>query len=143
MIKYRSVIGKEVFTVAEGKTFGRVREVMVDLKKLKAVGFLIANKDEMFLETGDITTFGEASLVFEREEMLKPGSKIPSLCVKGRELMGLKVITEKGRDAGNVSTFFFDEKGSITHIEVNEGPFAGKGLLAGTGVSFVGPDAVI
>ena len=97
----------------------------------------------MYLETADVTTFGEASLVFERGEMLKPASKIPKVCVNGKTITGLKAITEKGRDAGSVSMFFFDRTGKITHIEINEGPLAGKGLLAGSGILFIGPDAVI
>ncbi len=145
MIKYSSMIDKPIFSVKEGRQWGRISAVYLNSKKFTVTGFGI-EKLEKFLPIEKVTTFGESSVVF-------PGGDDLNACkesVKGKSVMnaekikGKRVITKKGKEVGYIEMFYFDdETGRITHYEISENPFSAKKLLSQDGVVLLGPDAFI
>ena len=99
MIRYQETIGKHAISIQEGKNFGKVIDGFVNIKYLTFDGFVISNKDDVFLPFNEIKNIGD-SIVFSSGASLLPLSeKINTDLRKAHSIIGLKIITEKGLNA--------------------------------------------
>jgi len=145
MIKYQEILGKPIFSVKEGRQWGRISGIMIDSKKFTITGFEL-EKIEKALPFENVTTFGENSIVFPSGEVLQDisAAKKGKTMISAENITKLRVITKKGRDIGRVHTFHFSkEEGVITHYEIEEGPFSDRKILSQDGVVLMGPHAII
>ncbi|MFP4467211.1 MAG: PRC-barrel domain-containing protein [Candidatus Goldiibacteriota bacterium] len=143
MYDYQEVIGKKVFLSREGKEAGVVKDVLVSGKGHEVKGFIVREKKDVYLPYENVNSLNNDVMTASEGFDKKPEDGF----MEGSGFKGLKVVTEKGRELGNIVTFYFDSGGHITHYEVSGGVFKdiaeGRGLMPGAGIKSHGPDAVI
>ncbi|MCX8094173.1 MAG: PRC-barrel domain-containing protein [Candidatus Goldbacteria bacterium] len=144
MIRYQDVIGKPAISIQEGKNFGKVIDVFVNIQNLVVDGFVISDKDDRFLPYNQIKNIGD-SIIFSSGTTLLPLSEKENINErKGASFLGLKVITENGKENGTVASFYFKiENGFISHFELQKNIFKENLIMSIDGILRVGEDAVI
>jgi len=144
MIRFQETIGKHAISIQEGKNFGKVIDGFVNIKYLTFDGFVISDKEDVFLPFNEIKNIGD-SIVFSSGASLLPLSeKINTDLRKAHSIIGLKVITEKGEEAGTVASFYFKtDNGFISHFEISKNIFKENLIISRDGIVRTGEDAVI
>lgn len=153
MIKYGDILNMIVTSTQEGKCLGRISKMAVDMKKRKVVGFVLEedNKEEKVIRIQEVTAYGKDSVMVSSKSSLKTVcelSGVAEAAAFGRKIIGLRIVTDRGENIGEVESFYFNEKtGVITHYEVSGGLLPnlidGKGLLPKEGVVALGEDALV
>ncbi len=144
MIRFQDVIGKQSISIQEGKNFGKVIDMFVDIKYLNVEGFVISDKDDRFLPFKEIKNIGEA-VIFSSGEVLIPLSEKEGIDLrKGSSINGLRIITETGKENGTIASFYFKiDNGLISHFEIVKNIFKENLVMSRDAIVRIGEDAVI
>jgi uncharacterized protein YrrD len=103
----KSIIGRPVLSVESANTIGCVHDLVVDPLSEQVTGFSIQKLDKSYalIVNGEIHSIGPDALMVDREASLVPPDQSPikTLPLAGRELIGVKVFTERGALIGKVA----------------------------------------
>jgi uncharacterized protein YrrD len=143
MIKYQDLIGKPAFSVEEGRNWGKIIEILIDINKYTVKGVIISGTEDRFLPFSDVSKIGE-SVVFKGGSALHSMAEGLTDAVKASAIHGLKAITEAGGEAGTIVSFYFKhDTGEITHYEISKDVLQENMLMSQDGIVKIGPDAAI
>ena len=154
MRKGKSVIGKPILSLADGRRLDEVEDVLLDADNDRIAGLLVDEgglfSSSMIVPTEEIVSFGRDAVVVRAAESILAASDAPAIAgiVDRKEsLLGTKVFTETGEDQGKVGDVYFDESnGRVLGLEVSGGTMtdAARGVryLPVEDVLRVGPDVL-
>lgn len=154
MYKGKDVIGKAIVSIESGEVLDTVRDVFFDARSQRVHGFLT--------DEGGLMSSAEM-LPFESVHTIGPDGILvasANVIVKAKDVehgietldednvaVGTKIMTEEGKDLGNINDVFFDEHGVIEGYEVTGGIFAdalsGKSFIPSLASFVVGKDVAI
>lgn len=155
LIKANDVIGAKIYTVDTGKEVEDVDDVIYSPEENKVVALLAKSKgifsDAKVIFLTDAKGVGKDAVLIESESMMKNSSDIPQkishIAEEDTYLTKTKVITEDGKDLGEVSDILFDTlTGQVKEFEVSQGLrnlASGKKKVNIQDIVTVGKDATI
>ncbi len=126
------VINKPVLSIKEGRTLGIIVRPIIDGEHQKVIGFVVED-EYWYLETKivlfhSIRGFGEEMITVDDESSLVPVKRIENIhpyLHSNIQPFGIKIISESGKDLGEVDSFAFNEQtGRIEEYTVRGSPFA-------------------
>lgn len=155
LVKANDVIGAKIISLDTGKEIKKIEDVIYDGKENKVLAFLVdsgglfSNAKVIFLE--DTKGIGKDAVIIESEKNIKDTSKVPknvgNIARESNYLTKTRVITEQGRDLGQISDILFDPKtGKVEEFEVTQGLAnlkSGKKTFKITDILTIGEDATI
>lgn len=158
MRKGKTVIGKDVLSLADGTRIHSVKDLIIGEDNDTVVALLV---DEGGLLSGStvvpieaVHSFGKDAVVIADASSVVAASAYPrvhAIIDRKESLLGKKVFTDEGEQLGTIGDMYFDEKdGRILGLEVSNGAFGdlakGTSYLAmedvqrsGSEVVFVNP----
>jgi len=154
MRKGKSIVGKDVLSLADGTKVETVSDVVVDPEGLRMValvvdegGFLSSSK---VVPTEQIQSYGKDAVVIRSQtSVVSVGdhAELRNLVDRDDRLLGKKVFTVGGDKLGSVSDIYFDEPtGSIVGYEVSSGALGdaakGASYLPAEEITSIGPDVI-
>lgn len=144
MIRFQDILGKQAISIQEGKNFGKITDVLINIKYLTVDGLVISEKGDKFLPFEEVKNIGD-SIIFNSGEFLVPLSEKEKIDLKNGSLIsGLKVITEKGIENGEIVSFYFKTgTGLISHFEIEKNIFNENLIMSRDSIVRIGEDAVI
>ncbi|TYQ16099.1 UNVERIFIED_CONTAM: uncharacterized protein YrrD [Acetivibrio alkalicellulosi] len=116
MKKTQEILGLPIISISEGIEVGRVKNVIVNAVK-GAIDYVVVESGIQILSakvipTENVIGIGEYALTIENEEAINDLSKIPAainLLQKNIQVIGTKVLTQKGRLIGEIGDIYVDE----------------------------------
>lgn len=154
MRKGKSIIGKDILSLADGAKLDKVRDVVVDPDGLRVIalvvtegGFLSSSK---VVPTEEIESFGkDAVVVRSSASVISVGdnSELRNFVEQDEKILGKKVFTTVGDDQGSIADIYFDEAtGAVVGYEVSGGLLGdaskGTSYLATEDITTIGPDVI-
>ena len=116
MKKTQEIIGLPIISIFDGTEIGTVKNIIISAED-RAIKFVIIDSGLHLLGAKVISTekilgIGEYAVTVEDDHVVSMISKIPAaidLLEKGVIIKGAKMLTKKGRLAGEISEIFVDE----------------------------------
>jgi uncharacterized protein YrrD len=154
MRKGKTVIGKDVLSLADGRRIHSVKDLIIGANNAEVIALLV---DEGGLLSGSLVvpienvhSIGRDAVVITESASVLAASKYPrvnEIIDRKERLIGKKVFTESGEEHGKLSDVYFDEtSGRILGFEVTGGIFnnvtRGNSYLPIEDIIRVGPDLV-
>ena len=132
MRKGKSVIGKQILSLADGARLQTVKDVILGANNERVVGLLADEggflASSLVVPIEEVSSFGRDAVVVARRESVIPAKEAPGIAsiVAGHQsLLGTRVFTETGDDQGKLNDVYFDEPtGRILGFELSGGVFA-------------------
>ena len=132
MRKGKSVIGKQILSLADGARLQTVKDVILGANNESVVGLLADEggflASSLVVPIEEVSSFGRDAVVVARRESVIPAKEAPGIAsiVAGHQsLLGTRVFTETGDDQGKLNDVYFDEPtGRILGFELSGGVFA-------------------
>ncbi|MBA2700102.1 MAG: PRC-barrel domain-containing protein [Chloroflexi bacterium] len=129
MRKGKSVIGKQLLSLADGSTLDSVKDVILGTHNDRVVGLLVGEAGLLSASTivpfEEVTSFGKDAIVVKTQASVMPAtalSGMKAIVDRDESLLGTKVFTESGDEQGKISDVYFDElSGTILGMEVSGG----------------------
>lgn len=129
MRKGKEVIGLPILGRDVGKRLAAVRELILDPKQRRVLGFLVEwggiLSEAKVVPFRSAMAVGRDAIIVQNEQAIVRASEVPEIeeALKVRAtLAGLRVFTEDGRDIGTIEDVFFDETtGELKGFEVSKG----------------------
>jgi len=154
MQKGKSVIGKDVLSLASGARIHSVKDILIGAGNDQVVallvdeGGLLGNSTVVPFEA--ISSIGRDAIVVEQDEAVVAASSDPevkAILNRTDKLLGKIVYTEDGKKMGSIADLYFDDRsGRITGFEISGGTLGdlarGPSYLATEEVRIAGTDAV-
>ena len=116
MKKTQEIIGLPIISVFDGTEVGSVKNIIINAEDRAASFIVIDNGLHLIgakvIPTDKILGIGEYAVMVEDESAISMISKIPEaigLLEKNVQIKGSKVLTKKGRMAGEITEIFLDE----------------------------------
>ncbi len=143
-----AVLGMKVISISEGLELGQVKLVVLTPEQ-RITGFTVSRRrgrEERFLPLPAVSSFGQDRITVERQDLLQP---VNSFARQDRRreplsLVGCRVFTAGGRVLGRVEEYFFAvADGSITGLEVSNGPLRERLRLPGSCIIALSPQTVM
>lgn len=151
MMQSSEIKGLAVFSIADGKEIGRVRDLLINAEK-KAVDYLVVDIPNWYFGSYVIPFhqaegIGSDAVMVATESIVKKLNEEQAgikLVEKGINLIGNRVLTQKGRIIGKISEYHINEDtGQITGcelVDINNSP---KGVIPAQVALTFGKDALI
>ena len=156
MIKGKDVIGLKVITINGGREIDDVQDLIYDPSSQRVLGLIVDRagwfNDSKIIPIENVKNIGEDAVMVEsRESVLKgsdAGEEISELLASSRALTRTKLITEDGKELGDVEDIYFDEQtGKVIELIVSEGMVkdvqSGKKRVKTSDIITIGKDATI
>jgi len=152
--KGKTLVGKDILSLAEGVKIDTVSDVVIDPDGLRMValivdegGFLSSSK---VVPTEQIQSFGkDAVVVSDRQSVVSVSdhAALRALVERDDRLIGKTVFTVAGDKLGSISDVYFDEAtGTIMGYEVSSGVLGdaakGTSYLPSDEITGIGPDVI-
>lgn len=151
MMQSCEIKGLTVFSIADGKEIGKVKDLLINADK-KAVDYLVIEIPNWYfgahvIAFNMIEGIGKDAVVIESDNIVKELNQEPAsiqLVEKGIKLLGNRVLTKKGMIIGRISEYFVDiETGQITGCELMDNNNNIQGIIpTGIAITF-GKDALV
>ena len=155
MRKGRTVIGQDVYSLADGRRVHSVKDLLVSddhdtiVALLVDEGGLLGTSTIVPIEA--VHRFGPHAVMIEDATSVIPASadtRVAATLDRKASLLGTVVVTTEGERVGKIGDMYFDEvSGAILGYEVSGGTVGdvmrGTSWLPRASVSVIGPDAVI
>lgn len=146
MQKGKSVMGRDVLSLATGARIHSVKDILIGADNDRVVALLVDEGGLLGTSTvvpfDAVQSFGRDAVVINEENSVIAASSDPEVKVildGNHKLLGKTVFTEDGQKVGSIADLYFDEQsGRITGFEITGGIL---GDLA-KGSSFLGSDEV-
>jgi uncharacterized protein YrrD len=130
MQKAKSVIGKDVLSLATGGRIHSVKDILVGAGNDEVVAFLVDEGGLLGTSTvvpyEAIQSIGRDAVVIDQESSVVPAANTPevkAILDRNNKPVGKPVYTEDGQKMGDIADFYFDDaNGRITGFEVSGGP---------------------
>jgi uncharacterized protein YrrD len=152
MMRYDKVQGLPVFSIREGRRAGIVRRAVLDKSEKRVTGFRVEHDGDRWYElpVEAVEAYGTDAVMIASEDLLRgvPAGEEVSAGQSPGPVIGTRVVTRAGVYAGDIASFFFDERtGRITHFEISGGMFRdmmhGRGLVPQEGIITLGDDICV
>ncbi len=154
MRKGKTLIGKDVLSLADGAKLNTVKDVIIGQENDEIVALLVDEggllSSSQVVPVEAIQSFGKDAVVIANSRAVVPASRYPrvnEILNRKDSLMGKRVFTEMGEQKGSISDMYFDEgTGRILGFEVSGGLVnnvaSGKSYLPVEDITRMGPDVV-
>ncbi len=154
MQKGKSVIGKDVLSLASGARIHSVKDILIGADNDQVVALLVDEGGLLGTSTvvpfEAISSIGRDAIVVEQDEAVVAASSDPevkAILNRTDKLLGKTVYTEDGKKMGSIADLYFDDRsGRITGFEISGGTLGdlarGPSYLATEEVRIAGTDAV-
>jgi uncharacterized protein YrrD len=149
MYKGSDLIGKSIVSHDTGKIIDKVKDLVLDTPSSKVTGFVV-NDGGVFtykrvLPFDKIQTIGPDAVVVGSESAVTKSDEVAEQAKTKNVAKGTKVMSEDGRDLGEISDVFFNEtSGGLLGYEVTGGVFRdaykGKAYLSAPKEFRIGED---
>ncbi len=155
MRKGRTVIGQDVYSLADGTRVHSVKDLLVSDNHDTIVALLVDEGGllgtSMVVPIEAVHRFGPHAVMVDDAESVIPASsdtRVAATLDRKASLLGTPVVTTVGERVGQIGDMYFDEEsGAILGYEVSGGTLGdvlrGSSWLPRASVSVIGPDAVI
>ena len=155
MRKGRTVIGQDVYSLADGTRVHSVKDLLVSDNHDTIVALLVDEGgllgSSMVVPIEAVHHFGPHAVMVDDAGSLIPASsdlRVAATLDRKASLLGTPVVTTVGERVGQIGDMYFDEvSGAILGYEVSGGTLGdvlrGTSWLPRASVSVIGPDAVI
>ena len=152
MRKGKSVIGKDVLSLADGVKLQTVSDLVVDAGARRVVALVVEEggfmSSSIVVPTQEVESYGrDAVVVRSAESVMSVGdhADLRALVERHEKIIGKKVFTTTGDDQGSISDLYFDERsGDVLGFEVSSGLLGdaakGTSYLANDEITGVGPE---
>jgi len=155
MRKGRTVIGQDVYSLADGRRVQSVKDLIVSDDHDSIVALLVDEGGLLGTSTivpiESVYRFGPDAVMVDTVASVVPASSDARVAVtldRKASLLGTTVVTTEGERVGQIGDMYFDEaSGAILGYEVSGGVLGdvlrGASWLPRSSVEIIGPDAVI
>ena len=116
MKKTEEMIGLPIISIADGMEIGNVKSLIVDTDDRKVSYFVVDRGMHLLgakvIPSEGVLGIGEYAMTIENEDAILTISKVPAaiqLLEKNIAVKGSKMLTERGKMAGEVTEVYFDE----------------------------------
>jgi uncharacterized protein YrrD len=130
MLKAGDVIGRIITAREEGRSTGRIKDLVVDPSGREVMALVLS--DGMFSGSrvtpwGAVQAFGPDSVIIDTVESVVGASSLPEIkavLTKRTRIKGLKLLTLKGKELGRIADLVFDEStGDVLGYELSSDLF--------------------
>ena len=129
MRKGKSVIGKDVLSLADGAKLQTVSDVIVDPSGQRLVALVVDEGGLMssakVVPIEEVTSFGKDAVVVRSHDSIiatNQNQALRDIVDQDEKILGKKVFTVSGDDQGSVGDIYFDERtGTVVGYEVSGG----------------------
>ncbi|MEQ8174533.1 MAG: PRC-barrel domain-containing protein [Syntrophomonadaceae bacterium] len=151
MMQSSEIKGLAVFSIADGKEIGRVRDLLINAEK-KAVDYLVVDIPNWYFGSyvipfNQAEGIGSDAVMVATEGIVKKLNEEQAgikLVEKGINLIGNRVLTQKGRIIGKISEYHINEDtGQITGCELVDTNNSPRGIIPAQAALTFGKDALI
>lgn len=151
MMQSSEIKGLTVFSIADGKEIGKVKDLLINADK-KAVDYLVIEIPNWYfgahvIAFNMIEGIGQDAVVIESDHVVKELNEEPAsiqLIEKGIRLLDSRVLTKKGLIIGKISEYFVDiETGQITGCELTDNNSNIQGIIPSDVALTFGKDALV
>jgi uncharacterized protein YrrD len=154
VLKGKSVIGKEILSLAEGAKLDKVHDLVVDPDRGRVVALVVSDGGFMssskVVPLAAVSSFGKDAVVIEAATAIVPADSDPELrAVVERDdrILGRNVYTTTGEQQGSIADVYFEEAtGELVGYELSNGMLgdvaSGRSYLANDEVTTIGTDIV-
>jgi uncharacterized protein YrrD len=154
MLKGKSVIGKELLSLAEGVKLDKVHDVVVEPEGRRVVALVVSEGGFMstsrLVPITEVASFGRDAVVIDSADSIIPASADPTLQAfveRHDKILGKHVYTTTGTDQGSIADIYFEEgTGAVVGYEVTGGMLGdvakGRSYLATDEISTIGDDVI-
>jgi uncharacterized protein YrrD len=155
MRKGKTVIGQDVFSLADGRRVHSVKDLVVSEDHDTIVALLVDEGGLLGTSTivpiEAVHRFGPDAVMVQDSSAVIPASaddRVAATLDRNVTLLGTPVVTTEGERVGQIGDMYFDEDtGEILGYEVSGGTLGdvmrGTSWLPLTAIEVVGPDAII
>ncbi|HET9851115.1 MAG TPA: PRC-barrel domain-containing protein [Candidatus Limnocylindrales bacterium] len=154
MLKGKSVIGKEILSLAEGVKLEKVNDVVVDPEGRRMVALVVSEGGFMsgsrVIPMGAVSSFGKDAVVIASSSSIIPASSDPELrdlVEREDKILGKTVYTTTGDEQGSIADIYFEEStGQVVGYEISGGMLGdaakGRSYLATEEITAIGDDVI-
>lgn len=151
MMQSSEIKGLAVFSIADGKEIGRVRDLLINAEK-KAVDYLVVDIPNWYFGSyvipfNQAEGIGSDAVMVATESIVKKLNEEQAgikLVEKGINLIGNRVLTQKGRIIGKISEYYINEDtGQITGCALVDNNNSPNGIIPAQVALTFGKDALI
>lgn len=154
MRKGKSVIGKEILSLAEGVKLDKVNDLVVEPGGQRVVALVVSEGGFMssskVVPIVQVASFGKDAVVIESSDSIISASAEPELeaIVAGDDrILGKTVYTTTGDDQGSIADIYFEEStGAVVGYEITGGMLGdaarGRSYLATDEITAIGNDVI-
>ena len=154
MQKGKSVIGKDVLSLATGARIHSVKDILIGAGNDQVVALLVDEGGLLGTSTvvpfESVSSIGRDAVVIQQDDAVVAASSDPevkAILNRTDRLLGKTVYTEDGKKMGTIADLYFDDaNGRITGFEISGGTLGdlarGPSYLATEDVRIAGQDAV-
>ncbi len=156
MIKANDVINTKIITLSDGREVGRVKDVVYDPSSHYVRAFLIDEggwfSDAHVILIRDIHSIGHDAILVKDQSAVQRArdvaNPVAAIAKGDTYLTNTKIITEDGKELGQVTDLYFDPKsGQVTEFDVSGGMFSrvqsGNKRVKVADIITIGRDATI
>lgn len=155
MLPSKKFLSLPIISLKEGQQIGYVRNLVVN-PKTKSLAALVIDpagffKEQRIIPYNRVVSVGENAITVSTESQVEKAASLPDILdlLKDKAaIIGIKVVTETGKNLGFVEEFYIDsQNGRIVNLEISEGRiegiFGSKALLKADLIVTIGPHAII
>jgi uncharacterized protein YrrD len=155
MFASKKILSLSIFSLQEGQKVGHVRSLVINAKT-KNIAALVVDpqgffQDQRIIPFARVISIGEDAITVSTSSQAERASSLPNILelLKERPLIvGLRVVTDKGKTLGLVEEYYVDpDTGNILELDISggriEGFFAGRIRMQIDNVLTFGKDAVV
>ncbi len=122
----KNITGLPVVSIEEGEEIGTVRMLIPDPHKPEIIGIVV--EDREWFKGAKIITFdkifgiGESAVTIDNKGDLSKVDDFPEIedvLLRGIQLLGSRVLTQRGEFLGQVEEFFIEKNGKIVSYEID------------------------
>lgn len=151
MIRILDLTGRQVLTIDEGSSTGKVSGVLVNSVTGEVAALVVILNDTFesprAVPVSLVQGVGEDAVMIENSSALIEFAQSPELKAMGRldsQIRGLPVITATGKSLGRVADLVISiSTGRVEGYEIEPQPGAARAMLEAKQVATIGRDAII
>ncbi len=155
MLLSKKLLSLPIISLKEGQQIGYVRNLVIN-PKTKAVAAFVVDpkgffKEQRIIPFNRVVSIGQSAITVSTENQVEKATNLPDILDLLKEkaaIVGLKVLTENGKNLGFIDAFYINPAtGSISSLDLSggkiEGVFTGKARLPADAILTIGPDVVV
>jgi uncharacterized protein YrrD len=154
VLKGKSVIGKEILSLAEGVKLDKVHDIVVDPEGRRVVALVVTEGGFMsssrVVPMAEVSSFGKDAVVIRGSESILATSADPELrqlVERDEKILGKTVYTTAGDQQGSIADIYFEEAtGAVVGYELSAGMMGdaakGRSYLATDEIEAIGDDVI-